>query len=468
MIHVETIDLCSRGVILPCDRIGMVIAQPCLDLTDVEPFKCTAHSKALQLTVLTETLMLSKAVRHGEPKTHFTVFPEYCIPGLDGIALVDTAIRAADWPTGTIIIGGTDALSKPDFVMLAGEPGTYWDNVHNGLDRIVQNEWINCVITWVKGADGTVERWLQPKLRPAGSEQDVQYQAMFRGKSVFTFKGLFDNGTLYHFCSLVCFDWIAEQQNKKSWHWVLDALKQQVAPGELSLSWVFVIQRNPIPSHDTFLTGVNGFFDQNIVPHVHRDCTCLVFANGAGKAVPGRVDQYGGTSLIFSHCAKFAASTCPSTYSNGGPQFRSSRLLSAYTDIFFRERGACIHSFAQINPRSLIAGAAGRMYAVENAFEFPLLSVNDPRVPSMSVPASIKWLNDELDLMPRLSARNPTAALATQSDAVHQQIVADLRLIAALSISNAVKLASPESTNKHADEWDSCEVEALELSLIHI
>jgi hypothetical protein len=466
MVHIETIDLTSLGITLPSNRVGMVIAQPYLSLTSIEPYQCTAPNKAQQLKVLTDTLVVALAARHGEPKTHFTVFPEYSIPGLDGIALVETALHQDDWPTGTIVIGGTDALSKVDFETLSAESGTHLDTIHNGLDRIGQNEWINCGITWVKGSDGSVERWLQPKLRPAGLEQDVQYQAMFRGNSVFTFKGPFDNDTLYHFCTLVCFDWIAAHDNKKAWHLVLDALKQQVAPGELSLSWFFVIQRNPIPSHDTFLTEVRGFFDQTVVPNVHRDRTCLVFANGAGKAFPGRADKYGGTSLIFSLQTPFDTPTCSSTFSNGGVRFRSSRLLSAFRDIYFREHGACIHSFAQINPGSLVAGAAGRMFAVENAYEFPFFNENDPRVPSAPVPASVKWLNDELDQLPRLSARNQRAVLATQSDDVHQRIVTALREISPQSISNMVKLAASESEAKHADEWDRTEVDALE-HLVH-
>lgn len=467
MIHVETVDLTPRGITLPSDSVGMVIAQPYLSLTAVEPYQCSAQSKAQQLEVLTDTLMVARSARHGEPKTHFTVFPEYSIPGLDGVALVETALRSADWPTGTIIIGGTDALSKSDFAALAGEPGTYLDTVYNGLDRVGQNEWVNCGITWVKGTDGSVERWLQPKLHPAAPELNVQYQNMFCGNSVFMFKGLFDNNlTQYHFSSLICFDWIAVVKYQRAWHWVLSAMQQQAAPGELSLSWFFVLQCNPKPSHDTFLSEVRGFFDQTLVPNVRRDRTCLVFANGAGKSVPGRTDQYGGTSLVFSKQAQFDDPICHATFSNGGPMFRSSTLLSAYRDIFFRERGACIHSFSQRNPGSLVAGPAGRKFAIDNAFEFPLLGANDPRVPSAPVPACVKWLNDELDQLPSLSANYSTAVLAAQSDVVHQQITSELRAISPQSISNTMKLAASESISKHADEWDNTEVEALE-HLIH-
>lgn len=466
MVHIETVDLSTRGVTLPSDRVGMVIAQPYLSLTAAEPYQCTAQAKPQQLAVITDTLQVARAARHGAPKTHFTVFPEYSIPGLDGIALVETAIRAADWPTATIVIGGTDALSKPDFVTLADAPGTYLDTTHNGLERITQNEWINCGITWVKGADGTIERWLQPKLFPAWLEQNVPYQGMFRGNSVFTFKGLRDNGTQYHFCSLVCFDWVANLQNQKAWWWVLEDLRRQVAPAEISLSWFFVIQCNPRPSHDTFLTEVIGFFNQNTIPNVHRDQACLVFANSAGEPVPRRTGQFGNTGLVFSRQTLFADPECHPTFCNGGPRFRPSTLLLPYRDVLFRERGACIHSFAQVNPRSLTAGAADRKFAVENPFVFPLTGSTDPRTPSAPVPACVKWLNDELDDIPRLSASYPAVPLAAPADATHDQTVAALRVIQPQSAMHTVKLAAQGSDAKHADEWDRAEADALE-HLVH-
>ena len=40
MINVETIDLTRRGITLPSDRVGMVIAQPYVELTANEPFQC--------------------------------------------------------------------------------------------------------------------------------------------------------------------------------------------------------------------------------------------------------------------------------------------------------------------------------------------------------------------------------------------------------------------------------------------
>lgn len=466
MIHIETIDLTPRDITLPSDRVGMVIAQPHLALTPDAPYLCRETAKAAQLAVLTKTLAVARDVPHGAPKTHFTIFPEYSIPGPEGIALIQSALEAGDWPERTIVIGGTDALSKAQFVSLAAEPRTYLNTNHNPLPRIAENDWINCGIIWTKAADGTVERWLQPKLFPAWPEQNVTYQGMFQGDSIFTFKGSFDDHTQYHFSSVVCFDWVGKLNNRPAWRWVLDDLQQQVTPNQMSLSWFFVIQCNPKPSHASFLTEVGSFFDQTTVPNVRRDRTCLVFANSAGRAAPGRVTDFGGTSLIFAPQAQFADPFCHATFSNGGQRFRESAQLAPYRDVYFRERGACIHSFAQVNPASLHAGAAGRRLPVEHPFVFPLNGAVDPRVPAQVVPASVKWLNDELDASKSLSFQYPAAVLAGQADTEHQHSVSALRAIPDRSVTHTVKLAAQQSNAPHADDWDRTEADAVE-HLVH-
>lgn len=469
MIQIETIDLTPRGVTLPNDRVGMVIAQPHLSLTVSEPYRCLPDAQERQLAVLTDTLAVARLAAHGAPKTHFTVFPEYSIPGLAGVAHIEATVRAQDWPRGTVVIGGTDALDKAQFTALATAPETHINVARNSLDRIAEHEWVNCGITWVKAMDGTVERWLQPKLHPAWPEQNTVCQAMFHGRAVFTFKGRLENGTLYRFCSLVCFDWVATMQNRKAWEWVAEDLRQQAvqAEAEIALSWIFVIQCNRKPSADSFLVEVGKFFDQTAVPNVRRDRACLVFANSAGQASPGRAKLYGNTSVVFSTQSLFSDPDCPPTFSGDSPRFRSSTLLKDYKDMLFRENGACIHSFVQVNPNSVAGGAAGRTLALENAFVFPLNGTIDPRTPSSPVPASIKWLNDELDELKSLGDRYPGAALAEQVKAIHQDaVVPALRMVAAAPLDRAVKLAAMDSKAKHADRWGVIETEAVE-HLVH-
>lgn len=470
MIHVETVDLSQLGITLPSQSVGMVISQPYLpdsSLTTTEPYQCTMQAKTKQLAALGKTLEVARAAQHGASKTHFTIFPEYSIPGLEGIALIETALSATNWPNGTVVIGGTDALTQAQYVQLLQGQTTHVDLARNGENLVQPSQWVNCSITWVKGGDGHLERWIQPKLHPAWGEMNISHQHMFRGSSVFIFKGILENGVPYRFGTLICFDWIANVGTKTPSQWILDNLHQQANGAQLPISWLFIIQRNPKPSHDTFLKRVEDFFNQTEFPNALRHSACLVFANTAGKATPGRTDEFGGCSVVASPQSLFQKEFFVPTYSKGGRRFRdNSNLLADYKDAFFRERGACIHSFCLVNPSSLIAGAAGRKLIIEEAAIFPLLGETDPRTPEAAVPACIKWLNDELDLLPRLAESYPGVPLAAQSNNLHNQIVTALREVSSQSVEYSVQMATATNPDKEkkrtADDWDSRETEALE------
>lgn len=461
-VNVVTVDLEARGITVPADRVGMVLAQPFPMLEPTEPFRFTSQSKPGQLTVLARTLDVAAAAAHGAAKTNFTVFPEYSIPGLDGIAAIEQRLSASEWPTGTIVIGGTDALSQADYAALVQSPGANVDPV-NGPERVQPDEWINCSITWIKTASGNIEKWLQPKLHPAWEELNISYESMFRGRSVFVFAGLMSNGTPFRFGTIVCFDWIANLGNRKAAEWICAAIEQHANGHQLPLSWLFVIQHNPKPSHHTFLGQVEPFFNQTMFPNALRSGACLVFVNNAGRPRPGKTAQYGGCGMVFSPQAGFSKPTCAPTFCNGGPRFREgSTLLQPYRDVLLRERGACIHSFAQILPGSLTAGAVGRAIPLDKAQVFPLDDEPDPRTPSSAVPASVKWLNDELDEVRSLTVLYPNVALAPEADQAHRTTVATLRRMPAKSIDVCIKFATQGSAATHADEWDVNEQRALQ------
>lgn len=469
-------DLASRGVTLPRERVGMVIAQPFLDLTAHEPFRCEAEAKPRILSEISRTLAIARGSHHGQDRTHFTIFPEYTVCGLEGIKLIDDAVKAGEWPRRTIVIAGTDALTKHEFQSLCAQEGTHHDAAHNSLEGIQENDWINCQIIWVKDASGIVEKWLQPKVEPAWPEQDITCATMYRGKSIFTFRGQFEGGTFYRFSSLVCFDWIGAVNGTKIWQWVINELQRQAteAQGEYSLSWFFVIESNRRPSHHTFLNEVTRFFHQNIAPAIHRSATCLVFANGAGKSAPGIAEFFGQSSLIFSPQAQFKRPKCNPTFSNGGAAFRNDGELGGFHDVLFRERGACVHSFAQINPASLEFGAAGATLPLLNPFVFSLDGTADRRTPSGPVAASVKWMNDQLDILPKLSMYHPQIPLAQVSNAIHDQTVLALRQESGQRIERGIDIANqrpiPEDADEHqeivADEWGQAQLQALE-HLVH-
>jgi hypothetical protein len=463
MVKVETVDFTLHGVVFPADRVGIVAAQPWLSLTEHEPFACNPAQRAAQLAVIDKTLELANVRPHGQPKTHFTLFPEYSIPGLEGAQRVDTAMADADWPTGTVVIGGVDGLTQAEYATLVAQQNSHVDVETNAANRVKADKWVNCGIVWVKDGGGVVHRWIQPKLTPAWAEADIAYQAMFQGGSIFLFKGRLSNQASYHFSMLVCFDWISSLEERRLWRHVLDDLARQsaLAGGELSVSWFFVIQHNPKPNHVDFLQQVPPFFDQNALPTVRRERACVVFANTAGLPKPGRVQKYGSSSLIFSASTLFEKPTCPMTVANGGPDLRgNSTILNPYHDVVFREGGACIYSFVQINPGSLVAGPAGRSPAIENAEVFPVDDTDDPRAPSAAVPASVKWLNDELDDVQSLKAKFPLSALRDSAEAAHETTVEGFRRLP------PAKIAFVLNTNPVADKWRADERSTLNL-LVH-
>lgn len=471
MVHVETVDLAARGIQFPSDRVGMVIAQPHVpieSLTGTEPYQLRPQARGQQLAALTRTLTVAKAASHGVPKTHFTVFPEYSIPGLAGVGLIDAAVAAGDWPSGSIVIGGTDALTRAQYADLLQTARTHVDAARHSADHVGADRWVNCAITWVKAADGTVERWIQPKLHPAWEEMNIEHQHMFPGRSVYMFRGRFENNAPFRFGTLVCFDWIATIAARRPFQWILNDLHEQANNGnQLPLSWLFIIQRNKRPSHDTFLNGVRSFFNQTEFPNALRERACLVFANTAGRSAPGRVSQFGACSVVASPQSLFVQPTCLPTFSSGGARFRDgSSLLANCKDVVFRERGACIHSFAQINPGSVPPGAAGRSFPVDNAHVFSISGAADPRAPDAAVPAAVKWLNDELDTVPSLSTLHQAAPLGPTADAVHQTNIIALRAISAQSATRVVTLATQGCAVEHADDWDAVESDALR-HLVH-
>ena len=468
MVHVEVVNLSTRGIRFPHARVGMVVAQPYLprdSFTGEEPYQYVPEAKKQQLTILGETLAVARLSHHGGLKTHFTIIPEYGIPGLDGVRVLEDGLRSKDWPNGSVVVGGTDGLTRDQYAELLQGHRTHVEANHNGLDRVGADEWVNCEITWVKSADGALERWIQPKLHPAWEEQDTLHQHMFQGRSIYMFKGQLDNDAHFLFGTLVCFDWVAHISDRRPIQWILADIHKRAGDGQLPLTWLFIIQRNPKPSHHTFLSNIELFFNQVESPNADRHNACLVFANTAGKGVPGRADEFGACSIVLSPQALFSERTCPPTFSNGGRQFRDGSDVvraSACKDVFFRERGACIHSFAQINPGSVVAGPAGRTAAVENAAVFPISGVPEPRAPCAPVPAAIKWLNDALDKVSNLPHQY-NLALAAVIDNSHARTVEALRFLSSKNVTHAVKLSAKESKpDNQIDDWGDKEFDGVQ------
>ena len=283
---------------------------------------------------------------------------------------------------------------------------------------------------------------------------------------------------MFRFGVLVCYDWIDEIEGRPAWRVLLDALSERVAgsDGEVSLSWLFVIQHNRRPSDESFMEQVNHFFDHRVVDNVRRDRACLVFANTAGRQGPGKAQTHGGTSVILPQHTLFRMPTCHATFCNGGHQFRGHEIIRAHKDFLFREKGACIHSFRQIHPDSVRPGSAGYTIALQNPFVYSADGLADPRTPDGPVPASIKWLNDELDDVEELAELYSEAPLAKDVREAQEAMVARLRWIGGDAADRSVELACSKvghfegdgngKAKRGADEWCTPERDGL-AHLVH-
>ena len=306
--------------------------------------------------------------------------------------------------------------------------------------------------------------------------ENVADGTMFRGNSVFVFRGRFDDGTQYRFSVLVCFDWIATVDGQRPWRAMVEELSRQATEqgAEFPLSWMIVIQHNPRPSHEAFMAEVNEFFNNTIARNVRRDRACLVFANSAGNPTPGKIRHHGNTSVIFAQQTLFEMPRCHGTFSSGGPRFRGHGVIDHHKDCLFREGGACVHSFQLISPDSLTGGVAGRTIALRMPSVHPLDGRQDPRTPGDIVPGSVKWLNDELDTIESLTRLTPEYGGAPLAGAVEHacEVARDgLRAASRGNAGTVVRLASPTLTarrgeeaseeNPTADDWGAAERKAL-------
>ena len=205
MIETEEIEL--NGT-LPDDGIGMVIMQPFVELCDHEPYRWeNAQKKNNQIRRIINALEVARQADHGCGKTHFTVFPEYSIPGLEGVRKIQDILESGSWENETIIIGGVDGLTKGDYSTLCHENNT---QVHeeNKPDKIPDGHWVNCCIIWEKTND-TRRRWIQPKLVPATQEELCPASHMFQGKAVYLFRhkiSILGSESPFRFICFICKD----------------------------------------------------------------------------------------------------------------------------------------------------------------------------------------------------------------------------------------------------------------------
>lgn len=461
MQAIREVDLTEYDFQLPSEQVGIVLLQPHLVLTG-EPFKVQPLKIEAQLAAIRKTLSVSKAAPHEAGKTHFTIFPEYSVPGLLGVATIEDGMRGDDWPCGTIVIGGIDALTKEEFSALCVAPETYVDTELNGPTQIPDGHWINCCVTWVKLPTGRLLRWVQPKLCPAWPERALEHAYMFSGQSVYLFKCAFESGRPCRFFSLLCFDWIGISGEHAIPKQVLAKINERNA--DVTLSWVFVLQHNDDPCNVAFLRGAADFFnDQQFAPSVLRTRCAVVFANTAGAPSPKRVTHHGRSGIVFDVNA-FDGRGCHPTYCCDTQLMRGNNLLNRCIDAVFREGSECIHAFSQLVPGSVRQDVAGRSVPIPRALVWSLTEdASDPRTPNSFVPGCVKWINDNLDDKLFFSHYVPSQ-LGPQLDEIQKKVICRLRSQSSTAIDTNVDCSAwrePNSRRLNADEWSTLHEDGL-------
>ena len=459
MVQIKVVDLSGLGVQLPESSVRMVVAQPYLGdavLTPQEPYRVATEATERHLDIVKTTIDVAT-----ERKASFTVIPEYSVPGLDGIALIEDRLGSEAWRSGAILIGGIDGLSKEEYASVIEADHTCVDDV-NGNESVEDDQWVNCCITWIKSRDGRLLRWVQPKLWPAGPEQSTHHQRMFKGKSMFLFRGPRTNGEVFTFGTMICFDWIAPTNPTPAQRFLEEA-HRRAGGFQIPITWVFVIQHNEKPSHFEFLKRVVDFFRDESHPNATRTDTCLIFANTAGRGNPGSCRTHGTSGLVLSPRAPIKTKGGLPTFAHDGRRYRGENrgmLVGARcADVVLREHGECIHSFDQINPSRVQLGAAGKSFAVDNAAVHTARGGHHILAPGTPVAAAVKWVNDQLDDI-GMTMPAHAAQLKQELKSNRETVVTALRSGDSKDLDVMVRLATPGSS-KNPDNWGEAQGDGL-------
>lgn len=408
--------------------------------TTEEPFRWSEDSVDGQLTAIRRTLDIAQG-SVGGCSANFTLFPEYAIPGIEGASAINDRISAAAWPNESIIIAGVHGISKDEYRDLCDVLAAHVSQ-SNAPNSILDNQWVNCCVIWVKDHEGVVQTWMQPKVRPAWSEMNVTCNDMFCGTNIFVFEGRYEP-TSYpcRFVTLICYDWVASVAGTTVCQELLTKLNQLWVQSQPDLDWVFVVQCNPKPNHPSFLNSTHQFLTDRTYAFVQRDNAIVIHANTAASPHPTRTGKGGFSACVFSPSAQLDCSDCRPTVCMQPRLLRESDILQRCRDVVFREMGECIHAFTIRVPRFVTPGVTDRTCPLPLAYVYATCDSIDPRLSGRPVPAAVKWVCDSLDGVERLSASSLEGCpLKVKAAAIEPAII------------NAMR-----SANGHARRQTSCE-----------
>ena len=464
----------TDNVRMPSDEVRIVAMQPYIQFhsTTEEPFRWADNAVEEQLIAINRTLDI--ALNNSEGCfANFTLFPEYSIPGIVGATAINDRISADAWPNDSIIIAGIDGITKEEYSNLC-DLLTGSVSESNAPNSVGDTQWVNCCVIWIKNHEGGIDKYVQPKIRPAWPEMNATCNDMFSGSTVYLFECQYEpSGYPCRFLTLICYDWVASVAGTTVCHEFLDKLTELKTPNPTSLDWTFVVQHNPGVNHTSFLNSTFQFLTDVAHPFVERDKAIVVHANTAVSQRPTRTGLGGFSSCVFSPSAQFNCECCRPTVCLQPQSLRGSDILKRCKDVVFREMGECVHSFTVRVPRFVTPDATDKTYPLPSASVYNFRESDDPRLSGGPIPASVKWVNDSLDLVERLSTTALDGRpLRMDAETVESAIIGSIRQYDGHAASDSVNWATcslshgeETSNEKHrlnVDLWGAEETASLE------
>ena len=395
------------NVTFPSNSVRMLIAQPFLEFLQPpqEPFPLSPACNAGLLQAIDNIFDVARLSR-----PHFIIFPEFSLPGIEGVQKVFEHLQSANISSPAVVIAGVSGLCPKEYEQICTLPWMIPPEDIISPAVVPKAQWVNTSVTFVKGDDGSISAFIQPKISPSWAELNTHHGSMFKGSIVRMFRAQFDNHVACRFFSLLCFDWVGRDNGAVVLDTLLSQLNAQYQQGgsQQSVQWVFVLQHNPSPNHYTFLNTASGFLTHVAAhPFVVRTHAAIVMASTASSKKPIRTGpQHGFSSLIFSPVAPFETKGCLPTFATQSTRLRGTASLGTCKDAVFREMGECVHEVEVRVPNFITVDPTDRTPPFVEAKTYPFSGVVvDARIPGLPVPAVVKWANDELDGVPDLPTK---------------------------------------------------------------
>src|SRR5659263_705995 len=364
-----TIERVPIDIHIPFNEVRIVAMQPFVKFQSPinEPFKWSTDVVESQINAITRTLDLAQT-GFGEKTANFTLFPEYAIPGLAGAEVIDNRINNETWTNESVIIAGIDGLNKEEYNILCQELAVSVTS-SNAPSLVPNGQWVNCCIIWIKDQNGMVHKWVQPKIKPSWPEMAVTCNDMFHGSTVYIFEAKYtQNDFPCNFLTLICYYWVAADSGTTVCNEVLNQLNIDWSGTPTPLHWVFVVQHNPKPNHQSFLNSTCRFFDNtDTYYNVERRDAVVLHANTAVSAEPSRSGCGGFTACVFSPSSVFDCKALRPTVNMQPEKLRGNNTLLNCKDVVFREMGECIHLFKVRVPKFVGYNVNDRTYPILDA-----------------------------------------------------------------------------------------------------